>query len=116
MQHALHNQLLYAIMKRLIISILVLASPISVFATEYKCNEHGYYLTLKTGGFEHVNHNLLLSGKVLIKELEEAMWFIEEVKCISEGFEVVASHIQYNDPTKKKFIIKVINNEKYEIK
>lgn len=82
---------------------------------EYRCKEHGYYLTLEQRGFDHVNHRLLLTGKVLIKELDKAMWFIEDVKCTSSGFSITASHIQYNEPTKRKFRIEILSKDKYKV-
>jgi len=88
----------------------------SSWAGEYRCKEHEHFLLLEEHGFEHVNHNLLLNGKTLIKELADTMWFIEEVECAASGFEVTASHIQYNEPTKKEFTIRVIGLGKYEIR
>lgn len=103
-------------MKKLIALIFVFLFCSPSWAKEYKCSEHNNFLVLKEGGFEHVNHNLLLNGKTLIKELEQAMWFIEEVKCTSNGFEIIASHIQYGDPAKQKFVLKVTGPLQYEIK
>jgi len=102
-------------MKKLAIIIIIVLTPASVLASKYSCKEHEYYLSLKSAGFEHVNHKLLLNGKVLIKELEESMWFIESVKCNKKGFNIIASHIQYNDPTKKEFLLVIKNSENYEI-
>ena len=86
------------------------------WATEYRCREHSNFLVLKASGFEHVNHQLLLNRKTLIKELEQQNWFIEKVECTSNGFEIVASHAQYGDPTKKKFLLMVTDPLRYEIK
>lgn len=101
-----------------LLTLLVLVSCFCApsWAEEYKCKEHKHFLVLEAGGYEHVNHHLLVDGETLIKELEEAMWFIEEVSCTNDGFKVVASHVQYGDPTKQEFTIKVIGKGNYEIK
>jgi hypothetical protein len=102
--------------KLLILSVLISSFGSLSWAGEYRCKEHEHFLLLEERGFEHVNHSVLVDGETLINELEEAMWFIEEVACTDVGFKVVASHVQYNDPTKKEFIIKVVGKGKYEIK
>lgn len=102
-------------MNNIVLVMFLLVLPSSLISSEYNCTEHGHYLTLNTHGFEHVNHNLVLNGNIIIKELKEALWFIEDVKFISQGFEVVASHAQYNDLTKKTFTLTIINQDKYEI-
>ncbi|MCP4487174.1 MAG: hypothetical protein GY820_07640 [Gammaproteobacteria bacterium] len=98
------------------ILFLLLVLPCQLIASTFKCAEHDYYLILETGGFEHVNHHLYLNGEILIKELEEGMWFIEETQCTNSGFNVIASHIQYNDSTKRTFTLNIKNNTSYEIK
>ena len=82
---------------------------------KHECKEHTNFLTIESGGVGHVIHKPRLNGSVLIKELEEAMWFIEEVSCTKDGFKVLASHVQYNDPTKKQFRIVVKSVDTYEI-
>lgn len=98
------------------ILFLLLTLPCQLFASTFKCAEHDNYLVLEAGGFEHVNHRLYLNGNVLIKELEQGMWFIEEAQCTKNGFKVTASHIQYNDPTKKTFTLSIKSNNTYELK
>ena len=82
----------------------------------YECAEHGFSLIIDSGGFEHVNHRPLINGEVIISELVDAMWFIEEVSCTSLGFKIIASHIQYNDPDRKTFNIVVHSESAYEIR
>lgn len=94
---------------------VLLFCPFS-WSKEFKCKEHSNSVLLGTSGKEHVNHSLMLNGKVLIKELSEQMWFVEQVKCTSRGFEIVASHAQYGDQTKRTFVLTVTGAQKYEIK
>ncbi len=93
---------------------LLLASTAN--AAEYRCQEHDWYLVRMDVGFEHVNHRLMINGNYLVKELAEAMWFIENVSCTSVGFRIHASHVQYNDPTKQVFLLNIISPRKYELK
>lgn len=106
---------LYVKMNKFIL-FLLLALPCQLLATTFKCTEHEYYLVLESGGFEHVNHRLYLNGKTLIKELEQGMWFIEETQCTKKGFKVTASHIQYNDSTKRTFTLRITSKNTYDIK
>ena len=102
-------------MKKIALFISFLLLPVELLATNYTCKEHEYSLERKSVGYEHVNHQVLLNGKVHIKEIEESMWFVETVTCNKKGFSIVASHIQYNDPTKKTFTLVIKNNAEYEI-
>ena len=59
-----------------------------------------------------------------MKEGEKGAWhslrnravLFEKVKCIADGFEIEASHIQYNNPTERIFLLRVTSPSKYEIK
>jgi hypothetical protein len=102
-------------MNKYIASIFVITLPALVDADEYVCSEHNHKLSVQSEGFEHVNHTVTLNERHSIKKLEDAMWFVEEVNCISKGFEITASHVQYNDPTKKIFTLKVTDNNVYTI-
>lgn len=101
-------------------TVIILQSLLSfsVFgeAKNYECTEHNSSLLIKSIGFEHVNHQPLINGQVVVSELVDAMWFIEEVSCSELGFDITASHIQYNDPTKMQFKIIVNSDSTYEIK
>lgn len=103
-------------MRKLIVATLALFVCLPCRGSEYRCKEHSNFLLLKERGFEHVNHTLLLNGKTPIEELEKAMWFIERVKCTSGGFEIEASHRQYNEPIKQTFILKITGPRKYEVR
>jgi hypothetical protein len=103
-------------MKKQIWAVLAFFVCLPSWGSEHKCKEHGNFLVIKERGFEHVNHTLLVNGKTPVKELEEAMWFVETVKCTATGFEIEASHRQYNDPTKQTFVLKITDPSKYEVK
>ena len=51
----------------------------------------------------------------MITELFDGSWFIEEVNCKRFGFEIVASHAQYNDKTKKVFMLTYSEKQGYKI-
>jgi len=102
-------------MKNIFIIFIVLYSA-NVWSKTINCKEHGNYLQIEEVGHDHVNHIVTLNGKIKIKELIDNNWFIEKALCTKEGFEIVASHIQYNEPTKNKFSIRVVGNDRYEIK
>ncbi len=104
-------------MKNTVIILLAVLS-FSVFGESklYECSEHSSSLVIDSNGFEHVNHRPILNGDILISELVDASWFIEDVACSKLGFEITASHIQYRDPTKTIFSIIVKSNSTYEIK
>lgn len=86
-----------------LIATLLLALPLSVLAETYECKEHGNVITVGAYGTEHVNHKVRLNGKKRIMELENELWFIEEVSCSKQGFNIVASHAQYGDKNTKAF-------------
>ena len=99
-----------------VIILVLFSSTVFGQSKMHECSEHSHFLLIESAGFEHVTHRPLLNGKIVIKELEKAMWFIEEVSCSEKGFEITASHKQYNEPTKKTFSVTIISNDKYEIK
>ncbi len=103
-------------MKRLLIIISILFSS-DCLATFYECDNHSYHLKLQLGGSEHVNHKLFFNGEILVKELYEQLWFIEDVVCIESGFKITTSYAQYNQPEHKEtFEITGRNNTEYRIK
>ncbi len=79
----------------------------------YTCGAN--ILVITPTGFDHVNHQVLLNKSKRIKELEDANWFVETVTCRQGTFNIVASHVQYNEPTKRAFKLKVTRFG-YEIK
>ena len=106
-----------SIMNNIVIIFLSVLS-FSVFgeSNNYECSEHKSSLLIESIGLEHVNHRPLINGEVVISELVDAMWFIEDVSCSKLGFDITASHIQYNDPTKMQFKVIVNSDSTYEIK
>ncbi len=104
-------------MKNTVIILLSVLS-FSVFGESktYECTEHNSSLLIESIELEHVSHRPLINGEVVIAELVDAMWFIEDVSCSKLGFEITASHIQYNDPTKMIFKIIVNSDSTYEIR
>ena len=100
---------------KVVITLFLLLFPFHLFAKEYSCKEHDHILKRESIGHEHVNHRLFLNGRILIKELADAMWFIETVNCSKEGFEIIASHVQYNEPTQKKFVLVIVDKEQYRV-
>ncbi|MDH5769593.1 MAG: hypothetical protein OEZ31_11665 [Nitrospirota bacterium] len=103
------------LIKYLSLSLLLLSVSLSLSAEEYSCKEHNHILKRQSIGHEHVNHRLFLNGRILIKELADAMWFIETVTCTQKGFEIIASHVQYNEPTQKKFVLVIVDKEQYRV-
>jgi len=104
-------------MKNTVIILLsILSSSVFGESKNYECTEHNSSLLIKSIGFEHVNHQPLINGEIVISELVDAMWFIEEVSCSKLGFDITASHSQYNDPTKMKFRVVVNSDSTYEIR
>lgn len=98
-----------------VVTTATVLSSAAVYAKEYRCEAHKHFLALKEQGLEHVNHTLLLNGKTPIKELAQEQWFVETVKCTPSGFDVVANHRQYNDPTVKTYSIIVLAPDRYEL-
>ena len=82
---------------------------------EYQCGEHKNRLSVISTGSEHVNHSVRLNGKKSIQEIETEMWFVESVTCTNQGFKIIASHAQYNEPTEKTFNLSVSDSWIYEI-
>lgn len=82
----------------------------------YRCPDHDWFLDREDVGFEHVHHIVTLNGQIVIKELEDAMWYIEDVKCSPEGFVIDASHIQYGDPSTETFTLTVKDECNYELR
>jgi len=102
-------------MKNIVIIFVVLYSA-GAWSKTINCKEHDNFLLIEEVGHDHVNHIVSLNGKTKIKELIKNNWFIEQVMCNKEGFEIVASHIQYNEPTKSKFKIRIVGKDSYEFK
>ena len=72
-------------------------------------------MVLEAKGFEHIVHELKINGNIMVTELLDGNWFIEEVNCKKSGFEIVASHAQYSDKTKKVFMLSYSNSQGYQI-
>lgn len=100
-------------MKRLLALLILFASSAS--AETYECAEHSHTLEVESYGQEHVNHHVVLDEHNHIYEIEKENWFIEKVLCSKDGFLLIASHVQYDEPSKKEFEIKVLANGKYEV-
>jgi len=88
----------------------------TLFADLYICKEHTNQLKIKEVGFEHINHKVYLNDKTLAKELYDGRWFIEKVTCIKNGFKLTTSHIQYNYPKQRTFLLYILDNGDYELK
>jgi hypothetical protein len=84
-------------------------------ASKFECKYLDYNLELEAKGFEHVVHVLKINGETAITELTKDNWFIEEVKCTKLGYEIIASHIQYKEPTKKVFMLTFNKKNGYKI-
>jgi hypothetical protein len=116
MLQVLRYTLRYTCMKYLVAAGLLATS--TAFAGDerphtYACGANTLVVT--STGFEHVNHQVSLNKAKRIKELEDANWFVETVTCKQGSFNIVASHVQYNEPTKRTFKLKVTRSG-YEIK
>lgn len=95
----------------------LLFTTLNLFASSrFDCEFHKFYLELESNGFEHIQHKLKINGGEVVTELVEGSWFIEKVQCKSYGFEIVASHVQYNDPTKKIFQLLLNPRKSYQLK
>jgi len=70
---------------------------------------------LHVSGFEHINHELKINGKLTITELHKEQWFIETVTCQPKGFQILASHAQYNDHTKQTFMLSYSVKQGYKL-
>jgi len=100
-------------MKKTILLLFLLLTD-SLFSNEYLCKEHNQKLKIIEQGLEHVNHNVYYNN-ILIKELQQGMWFIEKIQCTKNGFKLIASHIQYNDPTTKIFFLEIDKNKHFKL-
>ena len=83
--------------------------------SKFECKYLDYNLVLEAKGFEHIVHELKINGKITITELLDSNWFIEAINCKPSGYEIIASHVQYNDPTKKVFLLTYTNKTGYKI-
>ena len=102
-------------MKLLLIILSLVAFYSSASTSQFDCKYLDYNLELEAMGFEHITHVLKINGKTTISELVKDNWFIEEVVCNESGFKIIASHIQYNDPTKKVFMLTFNPQQGYKI-
>ena len=84
--------------------------------SQFECKFLDYYLILEASGNQPIAHELKINGKITITELLENNWFIEEINCKQYGYEIVASHVQYNDPTKNIFMLTYGIKTGYKIK
>jgi hypothetical protein len=102
-------------MKPVIATLILISFCNASNAEVYGCEEHKNTLEVQSEGFEHVNHTVILNGKIRIKELADELWFIEGIECLVNGFVITASHIQYNVPGRKRFLIIVTEKGGYTI-
>lgn len=102
-------------MNMIIVILISSLIPSLVLASEYECAEHNNVIEVVVIGHEHVNHQVIINGKAHIQELESGSWFVEKVTCSNQGFIIIASHAQYNEPTKKEFNVIVADSGAYEI-
>ena len=93
-----------------IVSINSLAST-----SKFECKYLDYNLVLEAKGFEHIVHELKINGKITVTELLDSHWFVETIHCKPWGYQIIASHVQYNDPTKKVFLLTYTNKTGYKI-
>jgi hypothetical protein len=84
--------------------------------SKFECKFLNYNLVLEATGIGHIVHELKINGKLTIVELLKGRWFIEEVNCIKTGYEIVASHIQYNNSKKAFFMLTYSDKFGYKIK
>jgi hypothetical protein len=87
----------------------------SASTSQFDCKYLDYNLVLTVKGLDHVVHELSINGKTIITELQNDSWFIEEVNCKKSGYEIVASHVQYNDPVKKIFMLTYSKEMGYKV-
>jgi hypothetical protein len=101
---------------KLLLLILSLVAFYSSAATsQFDCKYLDYNLVLEAKGFEHIVHELSINGKIPVTELLDGSWFIEKVNCKKSGYEIVASHVQYNDPTKQVFMLTYSDKIGYKV-
>ena len=102
-------------MKFLLIILTFVSFNSLASTSKFECKYLDYNLVLEAGGIDHVVHKLSINGKIIVNELVEGSWFIEEVNCKETGYEIIASHIQYNEPTKKSFMLTFSLDKGYKI-
>ena len=103
-------------MKSFLLICLTFFTLNAVADSRFDCKFHDNYLILESKGFDHIQHTLKINGALPISELVEGSWFVESVRCKSYGFEIVASHAQYNDPTKQVFQLILHSENRYQLK
>lgn len=103
-------------MKFWFISLTLLSFNSLASSSRFECKYLDYSLELKTSGSKPIVHDLRVNGKISITELYQGSWFIESVNCKQSGYEIVASHVQYNDATKKVFRLTYNAKTGYKIK
>jgi len=101
---------------KIISTIFLILCSSTVYADVYECSEHSHSLNIVEVGFEHINHKVYLNNQTLIKELVDHLWFIEEVHCTIQGFLLVVSHVQYNDPDEREFNLRITGINTYQLK
>jgi hypothetical protein len=101
------------------VAVILLACVIPIGYTrdrEVACLDHPHTLQVREIGREHVVHRVVLDRAVRVVEIENEMWFVESVACTARGFTIEASHVQYNDPVKRRFQVLVVGKRRYELK
>jgi len=99
----------------LLLTLLSISSYSSASTSKFDCKYLDYHLVLEAKGFKHIVHELSINGEILITELLVDNWFMEEINCKKSGYEIVASHIQYNDPVKQVFKLTYSYKRGYKI-
>jgi len=102
-------------MKFLLITFTLISFNSYASVSKFECKYLDYYLELESKGFEHIVHILKINSETTITELVEYNWFIEEVKCDKSGYKIIASHIQFNDPTNKIFKLTFNKKQGYKL-
>lgn len=90
----------------------------NAFATSsrFECKYLDYHLQMETRLVAKVSHQLKINGQISVKELTNEKWFIEAVNCKKSGFEIIASHAQYNDFNKQVFLLTYNKGLGYKLK
>lgn len=99
----------------LLFTLLFVSFYSSASTSKFDCKYLNYHLVLEAKGFKHIVHELSINGEILITELLDDNWFMEEINCKKSGYEIVASHIQYNDPVKQVFKLTYSSKRGYTI-
>lgn len=100
-------------MNRVLVLVLMMACAVPAIARTTKCGAH--QLSIQMIGHEHVSHRVRVDG-VTVKEIEQELWFVQKVACISGGFLIEADHAQYGDNEKRRLVLKVLKGGKYELR